>query len=362
MRERLTTTFLILAIAALVLWLAQQLASILSRVADVLLVFLLAWALAYLLLPVVSWVERRARRLRRIGSVAVVYAALLGIVLLASALAAPVLTAQLQGLVDTAPAQGERIGAGVRELQAELDARGIRVDVVGLYATLPDRLASGAASVAADLLALFAGVLTVVFEASLVLIVAFFMLVDGDRLWRTSVSALPADLSSEAELLRLSADRSFGGYLRGQLLLGLAYGVLSWILLLVVGVPFAALLGLVSGLLMVIPFFGAIIAMFPPVLLALAQSVQTATVTFIALVILQNAMLNVIAPRLLAHTVGLHPLVVFLALLLGARVAGFWGVFLAIPIAGVLNVFGQYLLELARGERTRSEAARFVEP
>lgn len=71
-------------------------------------------------------------------------------------------------------------------------------------------------------------------------------------------------------------------------------------------------------------------------------------------------MLNVVGPRLMAQTVGIHPLVVFAALLLGARVAGLWGVFLALPIAGILNILVRYVLELRQGALTRTEAARML--
>ena len=168
------------------------------------------------------------------------------------------------------------------------------------------------------------------------------------------------DLRSEAELLRYSADRSFGGFLRGQLILGFAYGVIVLIAFLILGLPFAVLLAVSSGLLMVIPFFGAIIATFPPVLVALTQSLELAVGTFIAVAVIQNVMTNFVGPRLMAQTVGIHPLLVFAALLVGARVAGLWGVFLALPIAGILNVFARYALEVASGRRARTEASRML--
>ncbi len=349
-----------LGIAAISLWVLGELALLFARVADVVLVFVFAWALAYLLAPPVAWLQSRAR-LSRIGGVLIVYVALVIAFVVALALAVPVMSAQLAGLVERAPAYGEALAERVRGLQSDLAAGGIRLDLAGLYGALPERLAAAAASVAADALAVLGGIFTLLFDVTLVAIVAFFMLADGHRIWRELLRVLPKDLASEAELLRLGADRSFGGFLRGQLLLGLAYGVLTWLALLLLGVPFALLLGVASGLLMVIPFFGAIIATVPPVLVALTQDAQLALWSFVVIIVIQNVMLNVVGPRLMAHTVGIHPLFVFAALLLGARIAGLWGVFLALPIAGVLNIFARYLLELAQGQRTREEAARMLD-
>src|SRR5439155_8105 len=93
---------------------------------------------------------------------------------------------------------------------------------------------------------------------------------------------------------------------------------------------------------------------------ALTQSLELAVGTFIAVAVIQNVMTNFVGPRLMAQTVGIHPLLVFAALLVGARVAGLWGVFLALPIAGILNVFARYALEVASGRRARTEASRML--
>ncbi len=348
-----------LAIVGLSLWLLGQLAQLFAAVADVALIFIFAWALAYLLAPPVAGLQQRAR-LGRLGAVFVVYVALVIVLVIALALAVPAIAVQLSGLAERAPAYGDALGSRIHSLQDDLAARGIQVDLGGIWTAVPERLASAAGALASNALAVLGGILTVLFDLTLVVIVAFFMLVDGERLWRELVRALPRDFASEADLLRQGADRSFGGFLRGQLILGFTYGLLTWLILAVLGVNFALLLGVVSGLFMVIPFFGALIATFPPVLVALTQDVPLALWTFGAIVILQNIMLNVVGPRLMAHAVGIHPLFVFAALLLGARVAGLWGVFLALPIAGVLNIFARYLLELAQGQLTRAEASSML--
>ncbi len=348
-----------LAITAIAVWLMSELAQLFTRVADVLLVFIFAWALAYLLVPPVTWLESRLR-FGRLGATVVVYVAFILVLVVTLALAVPAIAGQLSRLVEHAPSYGDTLAKNVQNLQNDLDARGIRLDLVSLYGALPERMAVAAAAVAADALTVLGGLVSLLLNLTLVAIVAFFMLVDGDRLWRELVRVLPHDLASEAELLRLSADRSFGGFLRGQLLLGFAYGLIVWLALGAIGVNFALLLGVVSGLLMIIPFFGAIVATFPPVIVALTQSPLLALSTFVVIFVVQFVMTNVVGPKLMSQTVGIHPLFVFAALLLGARLAGFWGVFLALPIAGVLNVFTRYLLQLTQGQRTRTEAAAML--
>jgi hypothetical protein len=71
--------------------------------------------------------------------------------------------------------------------------------------------------------------------------------------------------------------------------------------------------------------------------------------------------LNVIGPRIMSNAIGIHPIFVFLALLIGSRVAGFWGVFLAMPVAGVINTFVRYGFQVAQGRRARTEASTLIE-
>jgi hypothetical protein len=70
--------------------------------------------------------------------------------------------------------------------------------------------------------------------------------------------------------------------------------------------------------------------------------------------------LNVISPRIMSRSIGIHPIFVFLALLLGAKLAGFWGVFLAVPVAGIINTFARYGYEVARGRRDRTQARTLI--
>jgi predicted PurR-regulated permease PerM len=350
---------LTLVVIALGLWILGTVEQLFERIADVALVFVFAWALAYLLAPAVTWLERRAR-FGRLGAVLLVYAVMFIALAAALAIVVPVLVTQLSGLVTNAPQYGESLTGRVLQLQRDLVARGVNVDLATIYAAIPERLAAMAAAIASQSVALVGATLTLLLDLTLIAIVAFFMLVDGERLWVDLLAVLPADLRSEAELLRYSADRAFGGFLRGQLILGFGYGVIVLVVFLIFGLQYAALLALASGLLMIIPFFGAIIATIPPVLVALTQSFELALATFVAVAVVQNIITNVVGPRLMAQTVGIHPLLVFAALLIGARVAGLWGVFLALPVAGILNVFARYALEVAQGRRARTEASRML--
>ena len=360
-RERqLLTVLVVLLSIFLAIEIAARLYEAVIRVADVLIVFIAAWALSYLLAPLVNQIDERTR-LNRLGSVLVVYVGIAVVLAILSALAIPSLVVQLQGLAERAPEYGQRARDSVTDLQRSFDRSGIPVNLTDIYGALPQRLGEISGAIAHDALGFVSATAAVLFNVVLVLIIAFIMLLDGDELWRRFIGALGDELRSEAELFRQSADRSFGGFVRGSLLLGLFYGIVTIVYLVPLGVPFAGVLAVVAGLAVIIPFFGPIIA-FVPVLAVTAFSAPDRLLpVLVATLLLQQVTLNVVGPRILSNAIGIHPLFVFLALLLGSRIAGFWGVLFAMPIAGIINVFVRYGYELAKGRRARTEAATLID-
>ncbi|CAN5212426.1 AI-2E family transporter [soil metagenome] len=329
------------------------------RIADVVLIFIAAWAFAYLLSPLVSAINTRTR-LNRAGAVIVVYAAIalaLGGVV---AVGLPGLVGQLRGIQERGPELAQNASAAASGIQETLDRAGVPVDLTQILSSLPQRLGSAAGSIAADALGFASATAAILFNTTLVLIIAFIMLLDGARLWHRFTAILSEELRSEADLFRQAADKSFGGFVRGSLLLGLFYGVVSLLYLAPLGVPFAGVLAIIAGLAVIIPFFGPIIAFVPVFAITLVGAPDRLLWVVVVTAVLQQVTLNVLAPRVLGTAVGIHPLFVFLALLLGSRIAGFWGVLLAMPIAGILTTFVRYAYEVGLGRRARTQAALLI--
>jgi predicted PurR-regulated permease PerM len=331
-----------------------QLWQAIGAIADVLLIFVAAWAISYLLAPLVNRVDERTP-LDRTLSVVVVYIGLAIFVVAVLSLVIAPLTQQLSDFSTRAPEYGAFAAQAVLNAQTTLQNIGIHVDLAELYGTLPQRVGAVASAYAADILGVLSATAGALFNLTLVLIIAFIMLIDGDAMWRRFVLRLPADRRREAELLRESTDRSFGGFLRGSLLLGTIYGIATLVYLVIFGVPFAGVLSIVSGLTVIIPFFGPIIAMIPVLGVTAVAAGDRLLWVFIATILLQQVALNVISPRIMSKSVGIHPIFVFFALLLGAKVAGFWGVVLAVPIAGILNTLLAYLYDLVAGKPAKDE-------
>lgn len=332
----------------------------LARIADVLVIFGAAWAFSYILAPLVDRIDRRTR-LNRFGAILVVYAAIFILLAAAGAYAVPRLADQLSALAARGPELAGNADAAARDFQKNLDTAGIPVNIVPLYEALPGRLAELAGTFASDALGLVSATATIVFDLLLVLIIAFLMLMDGDVLWNRFTGMLSEPLRAEFELLRISTDRSFGGFIRGSLILGLIYGVLTFATVAAFGVPFSGVLAVFSGIFVMIPFFGPILAIVPVLGITFLGAPNAFLPVLLLQLALQQVMLNVVSPRIMSKAIGIHPLFVFLALLLGAKIAGFWGVLLAMPIAGVINTFVRYAVEVGSGRRQRTDAAMLME-
>ena len=132
-------------------------------------------------------------------------------------------------------------------------------------------------------------------------------------------------------------------------------------ILVLLGVPFAGVLAVLSGLTMIIPFFGPIIAEIPVLAVTLLGAPDVFIWVLVLTIALQQVVLNVLGPRIMSNAIGIHPIFVFLALLIGSRIAGFWGVFLAMPVAGIINTFVRYAFQVAQGRRARTEASTLME-
>jgi predicted PurR-regulated permease PerM len=332
-----------------------QLSDAIARLSTPLLIFILAWMIAFLLAPLVSRIDE-GTRLNRVGAVVVVYVAIALLLAGVVIFGAPALARQLAQLAADATGYASGTTVLIRDLQTAIDGLGLPLNIVQLYGSLPATLGELTQSAATGALGLVQATVTLVFDLTLVLIIAFLILVDGSQLWQTITGPLSKEVTSEAELLRQAVERSFGGYIRGTILLAAVYGGATALVLTVLDVPYSGLLAVLSGLAMLVPFFGPPAALVP-VALAAALGTRVHPLIVVGLILLlQQVVLNVLGPRVLSSNVGIHPLFVFGALIVGAQIAGFWGALFGVPVAGILATLVRYLVELIQGRRERGKA------
>jgi predicted PurR-regulated permease PerM len=178
------------------------------------------------------------------------------------------------------------------------------------------------------------------------------LLIEGPRWWRALVGLFPARRRDMVDRIGGRMAHGVGGYVRGNLLISVIAAVLAYAALVILGVPYAVPLALTVGVLDIIPLVGATIGAIVCVLVALAVGWLPAVVLVIYFIIYQLAENHFVQPVVYSRTVKLSPLVVLLASLVGAVMAGILGVLVAIPLASAVSI----LIEEIRAQRASDRA------
>ena len=354
---------LVLGTMTVAVILIGQVAAIVSYFSDIILIFFLAWLLAFILSPVPTTVERWVPSLPRIIVVVVTYLVLLVGLLLVAIVTAQALAGSISAFIDSLPGIAASLPELLAPWQRLLDQFGLRIDLLSSARTVLDAAASFGGTLVGPLTDLALASLSIVGNLVLVLVFSLYIVMDRDRMLDFVGRLVPPRYAAEFRLLRTSMARSFGGFLRGQAILGLVYGAVAVVTHVLLGLEFTGASAVLSGVLMAVPFFGPFFAWAPPVIVAILTAPDQVGLTLAIMGLALLAEMNVMQPRIMADTVGIHPLVVLASVIIGAKLAGIPGAIFSVPIAAVLSSFFFYYLNrsaLAAGD-VATRAARVVE-
>jgi predicted PurR-regulated permease PerM len=331
----------------------------------------------YLLDPIVTFLQGRG--LGRVWGTLLTYVVVLSAVAVALAYLGEVVGHQVNQFVHTVPALLNKAQVGV---QAAFDRMGIHIDTKAITAAFEPN--SGSAFLFFGRITAFtSGVVHLAFVFLLGPLIAFYLLVDLPKIRPSVESLIPVRRREDVWTLVQRVGDTLGGFFRGQLLVALLVGLVSMLGFWVVGLPYFALMGALTGLLALVPLIGTLIAAVPTLFVALTASRETGQVlrvpggwrlalaSMLVLILVQQLDKWVLEPRLLSRAVRLHPVSVLLSLLVGGSLLGLWGMLLAVPTVAAIKVVVLYVWdtrsrwpprtasegEPARAERLETPAA-----
>ncbi|MEM6251716.1 MAG: AI-2E family transporter [Cyanobacteria bacterium P01_D01_bin.156] len=170
-------------------------------------------------------------------------------------------------------------------------------------------------------------------NAILIAVVTFFMMLDGARLWRFMLKAVP---EHQRQRLTLTIQQNLLGFFWGRLLLSIFFATSTFVVFLLLKIPYALVLAVIAGLFDLIPGIGATLGVSLISLLLLSQGVGVAVQSVVVCILLQQVEENLLLPHIMRDSLNINPVVMFFALIIGVRIGGLLGLFLAIPVAGVV--------------------------
>lgn len=317
----------------------------------------LAWLFlaGFVALAASTPVATLSRRMRRGFAITIVYLSILLVPAGMLALFVPPIVEQANGLAQNAPRYADDIARSVnknrtlRELDEKFD---LTRKLQQQAAELPGKLGN-VANVLADI---GSGIVSSVFAGVTILTLSLFMIGGGPRWRQALIRRQPPDRAEALDRLFTRVSGAVGGYVRGALLQALIAGVTSWIVLLVLGVPYAAPLGVVIFIFDLIPLVGATVGAVLVGIVTLFHSFPTATIVWVVWsIVYQQVENNLIQPRIQSRAVQVEPFVIIVSVLFGATLFGVFGALLAVPVAASIQVALVEYLRFRRAGRATAE-------
>jgi predicted PurR-regulated permease PerM len=325
-------------------------AVVLWSLGNVLLPFILGGAIAYCLDPVADWLERVGLSRAAATALITVVAVLLFVVMVLAII--PTLVNQTISLFDTAPQLFRDLQAFLAERFPSVLTEGsvVRETITSLGTSIRDK----GGELMNTALASVASLLNIVTLFVIVPVVAVYLLLDWDRMVAKIDAMVPLDHRATVRHLAREIDRVLAGFIRGMgsvcLILGIYYAAALW----AVGLQFGLVVGVVAGMLTFIPYVGAIVGGLLAIGLALFQFWGDWVWIIVVWAIFQSGQFiegNVLTPRMVGNSVGLHPVWLLFALSVFGSLFGFVGLLVAVPVAAALGVIARFLVDRYKGSR-----------
>lgn len=319
-----------------------------SKITEIFLLTFYSIVLSYLLNPFVNFIEKRG--IKRSYSILIVYSFLTAIIVIVLLSLVPKVFNEFENLVRLMPSYFNRIynyfnnlfvkyskhidklPPGFKEIK-EVFLENLK-EIQALFINYLRRITN-------SVMGMFPKMISFI----IVPILAFYFLKDKDYFKKKIILIIPKNYRNDVVQIGREVDTVLGKFVRGQLLVAAFVGISTSIALLLIGVDFAIIIGFVAGIADIIPYFGPIIGIMPALVFAILKGPIKALWVIISFIIIQQLECNIIEPKIVGDSVGIHPVVVMLALLIGGSYFGIIGMLFAIPVTIVLKVASSFIID-----------------
>lgn len=354
-RARMFWLATFVAVLILLLWVLRPVFAVLAASAGI----------AYILDPVADWLERR--RLSRDAAIGVIYISGIAGLILGVLVLLPGFLTQADNLADQVAPFFANLDQTLAPLAAKieqltgtplpLDVKDLQQQAPAFIADLWPRVQDRVSTVVSGLFTQGLGLISAIVNLALLPVFVFYLLREWDRLVAAVGELIPARYRPRVGRVAAEVDQRLSAFVRGQITVCLALAGLYSLGLLIVGIDLAVPVGVLSGLLFIVPYLGTAVGIVLGVVLALMKFGLGWEILQVILVfvVVQGIEGWLLTPQIVGDKVGLHPLVVMIALIVGGSLMGIWGMLLAIPITAVLSVLANEWLSTYRASKVYTQ-------
>jgi predicted PurR-regulated permease PerM len=335
--------------------------------ADVFRILGISILISYMFINPVDWLSRHFKN--RAASIVIIYGVCLTLAVIAFLIVVPSMVYQINlffsNTFKQVPHLVETFLRSLTPLDERLAAAKIQVRAIDMISKMAQGLPSIDSSAFVGRMSEMAMMTTTWALYGLsILVLSFYFLLDGHAMKNRLIERLPSRVHDLLNSMAHEIDLNLQSFFRGQIVMGFAFGLVMMGIYFLLGVQYALVLGLVLAVWEIVPVVGPLLGFLPAALVVLVNGMDNVPLErlwqFLIILVLFNVGQwikdNLVAPRYIGNKVGLHPVTIFLAIMIGARLDGILGIIFAIPMASVVNVIYQQLLSDHRNRKAQSAA------
>ncbi len=305
--------------------------------------FIVALVIAYLLNPLVSYIEHKG--IPKILSIIIIYIIMLSAIIIIILFIIPLFINEISSLIRLIPKYTQNIHAIIKDIRNKYMYKSMPIGIQEMIDSNINRLERVILDTLQNILDSIILIITGFFSIIIAPILSFYLLKDSENIKKNLSFIIPSKYRKGVCRLSKEIDLLLGRYLRGQLIMSLIVGLMTTVGLTILNIDYAIIIGAIVGVSNIIPYFGPIIGALPAIAIASIRSPSAVIWVILVLALVQQIENCIISPKVLGDSVGLHPIVVILILIFGGSAFGFWGLIFSVPAAAIIKVFITFTVE-----------------
>lgn len=306
-----------------------------DKIKEILFPIFISILIAYLVNPFVSFFEDKG--IKRVQSIIIVYFLLLCIMALTVLFIFPIITNEMSSLFKILPGNIDDLTYKINDIKNNYLAylpKEFSTVLVKRTSMLNKEIASMIDASIQSIISLTGHILNLILTP----IITFYLLKDKDILKSEIKEIIPENMRGRFSKILKDLDSVMSKYIRGQIYISIIVTVLTSIGLMIIKVKYSVLIGILAGILNIIPYFGPILGSIPAIVMGLIDSLYKGIWAFVIFFLVQQIESAFFAPKIMSDSVDLHPITVIVALLVGEQFFGIWGMLLSVPVVAMIKV------------------------